>query len=341
MFRHPLYHEDIESILRQNCNWQRLKEKTVLITGATGLIGTVLVDMFVFLNEKFDLDLKLVLVSRKGQKSNKNFISYLCQDIQRPLTYNGRIDFVIHAASNTHPVQYAKFPIETITTNVFGTYNLLELAARNEGCRLLLVSSVEVYGEDLERHTNGFSESDMGYLDCNTSRACYNESKRLSETLCQAFLSEKHVDFVTVRLCRCYGATLRRDDTKALSQFLWNALDGRDIVLKSDGSQYYSYLYVADAASALIFALLNGASGEAYNAADGKSNVTLRDLAVLVADSCNAKVVFDVPSATETSGFSKAYYAILNPSKLQELGWKAQFSITEGIRRTISMLEAE
>ncbi len=333
-----IYEEDINSVLKQNCNWKLFRNKTFLITGATGLIGTVLVDMLVFLNKKFSLGINLILISRHKKESPLPFVHYLAHDISNPIDIAGKIDYIIHAASNTHPKQYSDFPIETIKTNVFGTNNLLELSLKKPMCRFLLVSSVEIYGDDKSNTQNGFSESDLGYIDCNTPRSCYNESKRLSETLCAAFSSEKKIDYVICRLSRSYGPTLKDDDSKALSQFLRNGINGQDIVLKSEGNQFYSYIYSADAASAILFLLINGKTGEAYNVADEKSNISLKKLATIIAEYSNTKVVFQLPSEKEQQGYSKAQTAILNANRLNGLGWNAQFDIMQGIKRTILSL---
>lgn len=333
-----LYRADIESILAQNCDWLGFKGKTFLITGATGLIGTVLVDMLCFLNKEFSLGIKLILVSRHEMRSELEFVRYIAHDIASPLELDERVDFIIHAASNTHPLQYSKFPIETAATNIFGTYNLLTLAAKNLGSRFLFVSSVEVYGDDVQGNDSGFSENDVGRLDCNNPRSCYNESKRMGETLCAAFLAEKNVDYVTARICRCYGPTLKKDDSKAMSQFLRNAVEGKIIVLKSEGNQFYSYVYSADAASALLFLLLKGGTGEPYNIADESPGTKLRDLASIVAECAGVAVVFNLPDEIEARGYSKATRAVLNTKKIRALGWKANFSLTDGIRRTLRIM---
>ncbi len=249
----------------------------------------------------------------------------------------GKIDYAIHAASNTHPIAYSTDPIGTITTNIFGTYYLLEYL-KSQKTRILFVSSVEIYGEN-RGDIESFSEKDFGYIDCNTMRAGYPESKRLSESLCQSYIEKYKMEIIIARLCRVFGPTMLESDSKALSQFIKKAVKGEDIVIKSEGKQFYSYIYVFDAVSALLTIVLKGQMGEAYNVSDDNFNITLKDLSEKIATSVGKKVIFELPDKKEQKGYSTASKAILDSTKLKKLGWNAFFSLKESVAETITILK--
>ena len=235
-------------------------------------------------------------------------------------------------------MQYATDPIGTITTNIIGLTNMLDFAVAHEACRFAFSSSNEVYGEN-RGDVEMFTEDYCGYINCNTMRAGYPESKRCGEALCQAYKAQKGLDIVIPRLTRSYGPTMLMSDTKAISQFIRKGIAGEDIVLKSTGTQYFSYTYMADAVSGLLTVLLCGESGEAYYIADVSSDIMLKDLAAIIAETAGKQVVFELPDAVEASGYSTATKARLDGSKLKALGWKPAYDITAGLRRTISVLK--
>jgi nucleoside-diphosphate-sugar epimerase len=234
-------------------------------------------------------------------------------------------------------VAYSTDPIGTIYSNIIGTANLLEFAYNHETKRCAFASSNEIYGEN-RGDTELFDEDYCGYIASNTLRAGYPESKRCGEALCQAYIKQKDMDIVIPRFTRSYGPTMLMSDTKAISQFIRKAIAGEDIVLKSEGMQYYSYTYVADAVAGLLFVLLCGECGEAYNIADQSSDIRLKDLAKLIAGCTGKDVVFELPDEVEKAGYSTATVARLDGSKLRELGFSVRYDIKDGITRTVEIL---
>jgi len=341
------YLEDVRDVALSDYPWHRLQDAAILISGATGLIGSLLVDVIMHRN-RHGMNCLVVALGRNQERAAERFKPYLgdrnfrfiAHDMNEPLAYDGLagIDYIVHLASNTHPVAYATEPISTITTNIIGTKNLLDFAALHHARRFVFASSVEIYGEN-RGDVQQFTESYCGYIDSNTLRAGYPESKRCGEALCRAYAREKGLDVVIPRIPRSYGPTLLATDTKALSQFIHNGVRGESVVLKSPGMQYFSYLYAADTVSGLLKVMFDGFSGEAYNIADEASDIRLKDLAAIIADASETRVVFDLPSEVELAGFSAATTARLDGSKLQALGWRARFSIHDGLRRTIEILK--
>ena len=348
IWEHPLYIEDLQRTAALPLPWKQLQEATVLFSGGSGLIGSFLTDLIMYKNRMDGLDCHITVMGRNLDKLRNRFAAYegdpllqiLQQDVNSPIApkvRNQKIDYLFHLASNTHPLQYATDPIGTVTTNIIGTNNLLELGAEAGVRRFVFASSVEVYGEN-RGDCEYFKEDYCGYIDCNTMRAGYPESKRAGEALCQAYIKQKGMDIVIPRLSRTYGPSMLQSDSKAISQFIKKGVVREDIVLKSEGTQFYSYSYVSDAVSGILYCLFHGRCGEAYNIADKASDIALRDLAKIIAEDAGTKVVFELPEQTEREGYSKATKAVLDSGKLQKLGWKACYDIRGGLTRTIAVL---
>lgn len=349
MIDNNLYKEDIIYTSGIKLPWEKLKNKSILITGASGLIGSYLVDVIMYKNINHNLNCTLYAIGRNVNNAKKIFASYwnlknfqfISHDINFPLIFNKieKIDYVVHMASNTHPVVYSTDPIGTITSNVIGTYNLLEFSIKHKATRFTFISSNEIYGEN-RKDVEFFNEEYCGYINCNTMRAGYPESKRCGEALCQAYKKQKNLNIVIPRLTRSYGPTILKTDTKAISQFISKGVAGEDIILKSSGTQYYSYTYVGDAVSGLITTILKGKDGEAYNIADESSDIMLKDLALIVANYSGKRIIFQIPDEVEKAGYSIATKARLDGSKIKNLGWKARYNIHDGIIRTMQILQS-
>lgn len=346
IFENELYRNDVNSVAATDLPWEKLKNSSVIISGATGLIGSCFIDVLMAKNASDGLNCKVYAVGRNKEKAEDRFsycfndpsFEFIRHDINMPLDIDiGNVDYVLHLASNTHPLQYANDPIGTITTNIMGTSNMLDLAVKCNAKRAALASSNEIYGEN-RGDAEFFDENYCGYINSNTMRAGYPESKRCSEALCQAYIRQRGLDVVIPRLTRSYGPTMLMSDSKAVSQFIKKGLAGENIVLKSAGTQYYSFTYVADAVSGLLTVLLCGECGEAYNIADISGDIMLKDLAKSIADASGTAVVFELPDDVEKAGFSVATKARLAGDKLKALGWKPQYTIEQGIKRTMEIL---
>ena len=317
--------------------------KTFLITGATGLIGLFLIDVLMKYNKQ-GANINVYAVGRNKQKAfarlgeyyNNPLFHFIEQDVREALPNDISPDWIIPLASNTHPLAYSRFPVETIEINVRGAAYALEMALRCSA-GVLYPSTVEVYGN--ARGKDIFSEDYTGELNLFNARSCYPESKRLSEALCLSYMAEKGVNVKIVRLSRVFGPTMMMSDSKASSQFIIKALKGEDIVLKSSGEQYFSYTYVADAVSALLYVLLYGESGVAYNISNDNCNVHLKEFAFACSAVSGTNVVFDLPSQEEQKGYSVATQAILDNNRLKGLGYQSHYTFFSSLERTIKILK--
>ncbi len=347
LYSNSLYLEDIRNVANLDLPWKKLQDKSIMISGATGLIGSFLIDVILEKDLSSDLNCTVYALGRNEQKARERFSKYsedehfvfIPYDVKKPFVCNDlvTVDYVLHLASNTHPLQYSTDPIGTITTNIVGLQNMLNFAVAHHATRFAFASSNEIYGEN-RGDVEFFDEKYCGYINSNTMRAGYPESKRCGEALCQAYKAQKGLDVVIPRLTRSYGPTMLMSDTKAISQFIKKGIAGENIVLKSAGTQIYSYLYVADSVSGLLTILLCGENGEAYNIAEEHSDIMLKDLASVIAGISGKEVVYEIPDAIEAAGYSTATKARIDGHKLQALGWRPRYDIKTGIERTIAIL---
>lgn len=312
----------------------------ILITGATGLIGTSLINKILDDNDAGCKEYCVTALVRNEEKAKKRFeaelnrndFGLLVGDVTNKETFdNGEWNYIIHAAGNSHPKAFSLNPVETMTANLLGTMNLLEYSKNHNVKKMLYLSTGEIYGNAPITSDDGWDENTSGTIDSMNPRSCYPESKRAAETLCVSCFKEYGVNVTIARLGYIFGASITEENSRADAQFLRNALAGEDIVMKSKGEQLRSYCYVKDCTNALMCLLKNGANGEAYNVTNKNCTHTIREYAKTLAETFGVKVVFDIPDEIEKSGYSTMKKEVLNPDKLYGLGWKPEYSLREAM----------
>ena len=322
----PTLRRETAAIAALPLPWEKLRGKTIAVTGATGLIG----GSFLRILSGLGLGLRLIGLCRSPEKLRIPGVEAVQYDARAGLP-DFEADFILHAASNAHPLAFSADPVGTMQANLLGTMRLLEKI--RGGGRLLLCSTGEIYGE--APALDAFSETSFGAVDPMRARACYPESKRAAETLCAAYHAQYGCDALVARLCYVYGPDITPENSRADAQFLRKARAREDIVLKSPGSQLRSYCYVADAVSALLTILLKGEAGQAYNVANPASVCSIREYAQTLADLAGVSLRFELPPEAEKQGYSTVSRAVLDPAKLMQLGWEGRYDLREGLWRTL------
>ena len=340
------YRIDVERLFDEGLDLKRLDGKTILVVGATGLIGSCVVDVLM-LNP--DRGYRVVAAGRNRQRAKMKFAAYLEKadfgfvemDVTQPMDEQSEAhgllahgaDFIIDAASSASPNFFRGKPVEVMKANFDGVAHLMEFGLSHGMKRMVYISSGEVYGEGDGKE---FSETSSGYVDCASVRACYPSSKRAAETLCMAYGEEYGADVVIARLSHTYGPGFTESDNRVYAQFIRNVLRGEDIVLKSHGEAFRSWLYVVDAAHAILRLLLDGERGNAYNVANSEANISIREFAELIARKANRKVVFDIAEDDVRKGNTTPITkATFNTDKLKALGWKPLWDVEKGFEHTM------
>lgn len=314
---------------------------SVLVTGATGLIGSAVVDVLLASNEFCGTRFRVLAAGRSadrirerfGERADLGLVAYDATCVEPPAC---AADYVIHAASNASPDSYMQEPVETMLANFQGLYGLLCQAKAGGAKRLLYVSSSEVYGA--KARPGPWREDDAGVVAHLNVRASYAEAKRAAETLAVSYSSEYGLPVVIVRPGHVYGPTARRRDRRVSSDFAFKAAAGEPLELKSDGAQLRSYCHCLDCATAILTVLWKGADRMAYNVANPDSETTIRRMAELLASAGRVAVKFGEPTQEERSAFNPMADSRLCADRLLALGWRGVFSAEEGLAQTVRIL---
>ena len=328
------YEKDIHEAACSSLPWNQMDGCNILIAGASGLIGSCLVDLLMEVLLSHSVRFHVYAMGRDEKKalrrfskhSQNPFLHFLKQDITVPLDGDISFHFILHTASNASPQLYRNSPVEVVKANIGGVSNLLDYGLSNGMKRFLYISSGEVYGDN---PADSLDETRYGYVDILNPRSCYPSSKRAAETLAVCYAKEYGADVVIARPCHTFGPYFQDSDQRAYAQFIRNAVAGNSIVLKSDGAQYRSWCYVVDCASAIFHILLKGERGTAYNIADKKCESSLRDLAAVIADLGHCLWTTGAPDVTSGQRI------VFDTRRLESLGWTTSGSLRDKLSHTL------
>ena len=333
-----------EDIQQCAASWKHYHNQTFFVTGATGLVGSMIVKSIIYANEVFNCNNRVIAAVRNTEKLRRVLGPFMEQDgliaeeisLEKPIHSEFDVDYLIHCASPTASKFFVTNPVETISVAVNGTLHVLQFAAEKKVKAAVYLSSMEMYGNvQKEERTD---ETQLGIIDVLNIRSSYSEGKRLCECLCASFVNEYQVPVRIARLAQTFGAGVPESDNRVFAQFSKCALNQQDIVLHTDGTSFGNYCYTSDVICGIAVILEKGKSGEAYNIVNEETTIQIRDMAQMVCEKIadNAiKVVFDIPEDSLKYGYAPPTRLRLSSKKLTTLGWKPTYNLEEMYIRTI------
>lgn len=338
-----MYNEILNSLTSYSPLLEYLESKSILITGATGLIGKYLCFTLAELKEKYQLNVNIFANVRNENKANKLFGEYIKKGLIK-LVVNGiteqfnleeEIDYIIHGASVTSSIDFVERPVDTINIALNGTNNILNLAFEKNVKSFLFLSSLEVYGIPFDQKA-AITESDYGMIDSMSVRSSYSEGKKMAETLCVAFSQQYGIPIKVARLCQTFGPGIEYADNRVFAQFARAIVEDKDIILKTTGETERNYCYITDAILGIMYVLIHGKNQEAYNIANEDTSISIKEMAELVIQIGNgsSNLIFDINENPEKLGYNPTVKINLDTKKIKKLGWTP----TIGLRKMYETL---
>lgn len=344
--KNAIIDKDINELLCENLEWEYFAGKSILITGANGMLPAYIVYTFLGLNETLLRDNKIKVYAnvRNFEKAKSKFeiffgrddFELVVKDVSEFTSFDKSIDIIIHAASQASPKYYGIDPVGTLKANTIGTMNMLEMAKEKNCEKFLFVSSGEVYGV-LDGTIPVITENYTGNVDITNVRSCYAESKRMGETMCVSYAQQYGLHVNMIRLAHTYGPGCSLDDGRVFADFVKNIITGEDIVVNSDGSAKRCFMYVTDMIKGMFYVLLRANSSESFNVSSIQE-ISIRELANMLCSlypEKNIKARFSENKDNKLYMKSKSTSIVLANKKLIDLGWAQTVSIKDGFKRMI------
>lgn len=310
------------------------------VTGSTGLIGSSLVHCLLALNRGIEITCPVRSIEKTRQKygdeaAEVNFIECDLLEYLNDLTLNDNFQYIVHCASPTSGKYMTEYPVETYELAYDTTRALLKHANRTDARGMVYVSSLEYYGQNLDDSI--ITEDKQGYVDNTDPRSSYPLGKRAAEYLCAAYAKEYGVKAKVARLTQTFGAGVAADDNRVFAQFAKSVIRGENIVLHTTGESAKPYCYTTDCISAILYILLKGENGEAYNVANQDTYISIRDMAEFLRDNFNPQIDVCIESHPEM-GYAPVTKLHLSSEKLMALGWKPKYGLKEIYSKLINSI---
>lgn len=343
--------EDIKLIAESNIDFSMFKNSSILVTGATGLIGSLLIKTLVFCNQYHNLDINIIGLARSKDKVKNCFgdllkqenLIFIYNDINEKIETKLNIDYIIHTVSVTASKTMVEYPIDTICTSFLGTKNILDLAVEKKSKGVVYLSSMEVYGVT-DSSLEYVKEENLGYIDLSSIRSSYSESKRMCELLCLSYSMQYGVPVRIARLAQTFGAGISKEENRVFAQFARCAMNNKNIVLHTLGNSEGNYCYTRDAIKAILLLLYKGENGESYNVSNEETHTTIVNMAKMVCEKFgnnNINVIFDIPENNLVYGYAPEVKMRLSSGKMTSLGWNPEVGLEEAYSRMIQSMSEQ